>query len=51
MCAMKTDHRSLMGHGRFLFLLVLVTGFAEPHFANIRMGLAAHLEAVLNRSF
>jgi hydroxylaminobenzene mutase len=48
---MKTDHRSQMGHGRFLFPLGLVTGFAEPHFANIRMGLAAHLEGALNRSF
>jgi hydroxylaminobenzene mutase len=51
MCTRKTDHRSLMWHGMFLFLLGLVTGFAEPHFANIRMGLAARLEGVLNGSF
>jgi (hydroxyamino)benzene mutase len=33
--------RRLMWHGMSLFLLGLLTGFAEPHFANIRMGLAA----------
>jgi hydroxylaminobenzene mutase len=32
----------------FLFLLGLVTGFAEPHFRNLRMALAAHLEGVMN---
>jgi (hydroxyamino)benzene mutase len=51
MCAMQTAHRRLMWHGMFLFLVGLVTGFAEPHFANIRMGLAAHLEGVLNGIF
>jgi hydroxylaminobenzene mutase len=35
----------------FLFLLGLVTGFAEQHFANMRMGLAAHLEGVMNGIF
>jgi (hydroxyamino)benzene mutase len=40
-----------MWHGRFLFLLGLFTGFAEPHFLNMRMGLAAHLEGVLNGIF
>jgi hydroxylaminobenzene mutase len=34
-----------------LFLLGLVTGFAEQHFANVRMGLAAHLEGVMNGTF
>lgn len=43
--------RRLMWHGTFLFLLGLVTGFAEPHFVNMRMGLAAHLEGVLNGIF
>jgi len=43
--------RSLMWHGMFLFLLGLLTGFAEQHFANIRMGLAAHLEGVMNGTF
>jgi hydroxylaminobenzene mutase len=35
----------------FLFLLGLFTGFAEQHFANVRMGLAAHLEGVMNGTF
>jgi hydroxylaminobenzene mutase len=35
----------------FLFLLGLLTGFAEQSFANIRMGLAAHLEGVMNGTF
>jgi hydroxylaminobenzene mutase len=35
----------------FLFLIGLVTGFAEQHFANVRMGLAAHLEGVMNGTF
>jgi (hydroxyamino)benzene mutase len=29
----------------------LLTGFAEQHFANVRMGLAAHLEGVMNGTF
>ena len=37
-----------MWHGMCLFLIGLLTGFAEQHFANIRMGLAAHLEGVMN---
>ena len=45
------DNRRLMWHGMFLFLLGLFTGFAEQHFANIRMGLAAHLEGVMNGTF
>lgn len=45
---MDETHRRLMWHGMFLFLLGLVTGFAEQHFANVRMGLAAHLEGVMN---
>jgi hydroxylaminobenzene mutase len=43
--------RRLMWHGMSLFLLGLLTGFAEPHFANIRMGLAAHLEGLMNGTF
>ena len=35
----------------FLLLLGLITGFAETHFANVRMGLAAHLEGVMNGIF
>jgi hydroxylaminobenzene mutase len=48
---MENPNRRLMWHGMFLFLLGLVTGFAEPCFANIRMGLAAHLEGVMNGTF
>ena len=40
-----------MFHGMCLFLLGLLTGFAEQHFANVRMGLAAHLEGVMNGIF
>jgi (hydroxyamino)benzene mutase len=35
----------------FLFLIGLLTGFAEQHFANTRMALAAHLEGVMNGIF
>jgi hydroxylaminobenzene mutase len=43
--------RRLMFHGMILFILGLLTGFAEQHFANVRMGLAAHLEGVMNGTF
>jgi (hydroxyamino)benzene mutase len=45
---MNATNRRLMWHGMFLFLIGLMTGFAEQHFANVRMGLAAHLEGVMN---
>jgi hydroxylaminobenzene mutase len=45
------NNRRLMFHGMCLFLLGLITGFAEQHFANVRMGLAAHLEGVMNGTF
>ena len=48
---MDDSSRRLMWHGMFLFLLGLITGFAETHFANVRMGLAAHLEGVMNGIF
>jgi hydroxylaminobenzene mutase len=48
---MDGSNRRLMWHGMFLFLVGLLTGFAEQHFANIRMGLAAHLEGVMNGTF
>ncbi len=48
---MESGNRRLMWHGMFLFLLGLITGFLEQHFANVRMGLAAHLEGVLNGIF
>jgi len=40
--------RRLLWNGMFLFLLGLLTGFIEPKFSNPRMGLAAHLEGVMN---
>lgn len=48
---MEGTSRRLKWHGMFLFLLGLLTGFAELHFANLRMGLAAHLEGVMNGIF
>lgn len=48
---MDGTNRRLMWHGMLLFLLGLLTGFAEPRFANIRMGLAAHLEGLMNGTF
>lgn len=45
---MRDSRRRLCWHGIFLFLLGLVTGLVETHFTNPRMGLAAHLEGVLN---
>jgi (hydroxyamino)benzene mutase len=51
MKVMQNTNRSLVWHGMFLFLIGLLTGFAETHFANLRMGLAAHLEGVMNGTF
>jgi hydroxylaminobenzene mutase len=48
---MERSGRRLMFHGMCLFLLGLLTGFAEQHVANVRMGLAAHLEGVMNGTF
>jgi hydroxylaminobenzene mutase len=48
---MDDSKRRLFWHGMFLFLLGLCTGLAEPLFANTRMGLAAHLEGVMNGTF
>jgi hydroxylaminobenzene mutase len=43
--------RPLLFHGIALFLIGLLTGLAEQHFSNVRMGLAAHLEGVMNGTF
>jgi (hydroxyamino)benzene mutase len=48
---MNDTRRRLLWHGMFLFLLGLLTGFFELKFANPRMGLAAHLEGVMNGTF
>ena len=45
------SQRSLLWHGMFLFLLGLLTGLVEQQFSNPRMGLAAHLEGVMNGIF
>ncbi len=44
-------NRRLMWHGMLLFLLGLITGLLETRFTNTRMGLAAHLEGVMNGTF
>ena len=51
MHGMENTNRRLMWHGMLLFLIGLFTGFAETHFSNVRMGLAAHLEGVMNGTF
>jgi len=48
---MKEPRRRLIWHGMFLFLLGLLTGLVEQKFSNVRMGLAAHLEGVMNGIF
>lgn len=48
---MDDTRRRLLWHGMFLFLLGLVTGLVETKFSNVRMGLVAHLEGVMNGTF
>lgn len=48
---MENRKRKLFWHGMFLFLLGLLVGFFEQQFTNPRMGLAAHLEGVMNGTF
>jgi len=48
---MDDNKRRLIWHGMFLFLLGLLIGFLEQKFVNPRMGLAAHLEGVMNGTF
>lgn len=43
--------RRLLWHGMLLFLLGLVTGVVSQKFTNPRMGLAAHLEGLMNGTF
>ena len=45
---MKTQKRRLMWHGMLLFLLGLIMGLLDRRFTNVRMGLSAHLEGVMN---
>lgn len=46
--AMVEARRRLLWHGMFLVLLGLCTGLFELQFSNPRLGLAAHLEGVMN---
>lgn len=48
---MDDRKRQLLWYGMFLFLLGLITGFLEQQFTNPRMGLASHLEGVMNGTF
>ena len=48
---MGPANRRLMWHGMLLFLLGLVTGLLERRFTNMRMGVSAHLEGVMNGIF
>ena len=48
---MDDYRRRLLWHGVYLFLLGLLTGFLELKFNNPRMGLAAHLEGLMNGIF
>ncbi len=48
---MEDTKRRLLWHGMFLFLIGLFTGLIEQKFNNSRMGLAAHLEGVMNGTF
>ena len=48
---MSEKKRQLLWHGMFLFLLGLLVGLVEQEFTNTRMGLAAHLEGVMNGTF
>lgn len=43
--------RTLVRAGLLLFLLGLATGLCTPWFANTRMGLASHLQGLLNGLF
>lgn len=48
---MSDRKRSLLWHGAFLFLLGLLTGLVQQQLTNPRMGLAAHLEGLMNGTF
>jgi (hydroxyamino)benzene mutase len=48
---MEDKKHQLLWHGMLLFLLGLLIGFGEQKFTNPRMGLAAHLEGLMNGTF
>ena len=43
--------KKLIAAGAVLFLFGLLTGFVVPIFVNPRMGLASHLEGIMNGTF
>lgn len=45
---MHDVRRRLAFHGALLLLAGMLTGLVETQFSNVRMGLAAHLEGVMN---
>jgi hydroxylaminobenzene mutase len=47
----RTARERLIWHGMFLFLMGLLTGFLIPVLTNPRLGLSAHVEALLNGMF
>jgi hydroxylaminobenzene mutase len=47
----ETPERKLLWYGALLFLLGSLTGILEVRFTNMRMGLSAHLEGVMNGTF
>lgn len=49
--SVEDSKRRLIWHGIVLFLLGLLTGFAEQQFYNPRMRLAAHLDGAMNGTF
>jgi hydroxylaminobenzene mutase len=48
---MNDEKRGLLWHGMLLFVLGLLTGLVEARFRNPRLGLSAHLQAILNGIF
>ena len=48
---MQDRKRRILWHGMLLFLVGLLTGLVEQAFVNPHMGLAAHLEGVMNGTF
>lgn len=49
--SIENGKRRMIWHGLFLFLLGLLTGLVEQRFMNVRMGLSAHLEGLMNGTF
>ncbi|MBE9548188.1 MAG: hydrogenase [Proteobacteria bacterium] len=47
----NATQRKMIAAGAILFLFGLFTGFVVPGFVNPRMGLASHLEGMMNGTF